>query len=256
MGVCILCQVPRAKTPLRVDSVDVTLSSIEELCFFMDTELSLLDESFFSDRLADWLRDELGLTELAERLHTTIQSEYALADVILPIMDEIAYIRDEERQHLLQRIREQEQQPDVVRQKRRGDALAGRKKYLQAIEIYRKILSAPEKSGLGGQFLGAVCNNMGVAHAKLFQMEEATSCMRRAYELLHTEGARKNYLVCTRMQSGRAAYEQLAAELKLDALAKAALDKEFSAIRAADRPEDMDAALREWIREYRSTAGS
>ena len=252
----ILCEIRRAEVPLRVDGADIGLSSIEELCYFMEHNLSLLDERFFAGNTTNWLRRELGLDELAGRIEATIAQDYELTDVIFPIMDEIGFLGEEEKKGLEKKIRELAEQPEAVRQKRRGDALAGQGKYLRAIGIYSRILSSVDEAEAGSALLSAVCNNMGASYARLFQMEEALSCMRRAYEYAKTPATLRSYLLCARLQGGETAYEQLAAELKADAAVREQIENAFAQLRPAARPENIDEALRGWVREYRANTGS
>ena len=255
MGTCILCRVRRAEMPLRAEVLDLNLTSIEELCYFLENDPELLDEKFFGSVLTDWLRTELGLPDLADRIEENLRSGCGLADLVFPIMDEIFWLDSDRRQKLERQLAGMEKQPAVVRQKQRGDALAGRGKYLPAIEIYQKILADAGSAGLGSQFTGSICNNLGVIYARLFQTEEAVSCLKKAYELLHTKGALKNYLFCTRMQGGEDAYEKLAAKIGVDPSTKKEMDAEIAALPAPERPADPEAALEEWVRAYRRGTG-
>ena len=53
MGTCILCRVRRAEMPLRAEVLDLNLTSIEELCYFLENDPELLDEKFFGSVLTD-----------------------------------------------------------------------------------------------------------------------------------------------------------------------------------------------------------
>ena len=68
MSKTILCQVPRAEHPYYVQDIDLNLYSIEELCCYIDQNLALVDLRFFGESLQAWLREELGLGGLADRL--------------------------------------------------------------------------------------------------------------------------------------------------------------------------------------------
>ena len=76
-----------------------------------------------------------------------------------------------------------------MRAKRKGDALMAHKKYTKAIKAYEEILRKDEKDRMGIQLAGNIYHNMGCAYARLFQMDEACACFRKAYEILHTKDA-------------------------------------------------------------------
>ena len=67
MGRFLLCG-REAALPFQVEEMDLRLYSVEELCCFIYDNLSLIDEGFVDRRLLDFIRDELGLDDLYERL--------------------------------------------------------------------------------------------------------------------------------------------------------------------------------------------
>ena len=256
MSACILCQVRRAERPLRVEVMDIGLTSIEELCYFLDQNVSILDEHFFGDALMQWIRDELGLPELADQLSEVVKQDYELTDVLFPIMDQIHYLRGDERQALAQRIEELSQQPVSLRQKRQGDVMMKQGRYLRAIELYQKVLDGTGERDRKEELCQTALGNMGVAYAKLFQMEEAISCLREAYEHLRTPEAEKNYLFGVHMQGGKQAYERVAEELAVPAERKEQYDTELAGFRPKERPKDLQRTLQEWIGAYHRTVGA
>ena len=77
MSAVILCQVKQAEQPFYVNEVGISLYSAEELCWFMEQNLPLLDRVFFEEPLQKWIRQELSL----ERLADTLKSEIGRAHV-------------------------------------------------------------------------------------------------------------------------------------------------------------------------------
>lgn len=218
----ILCQVKRAKLPYYIENISTNIYSIEELCFYLYHNIYLLDSTIINEELCFWLRDELGLKKLSQKLYGLLDEEVKIGDFILPIFKEINYLSLEEFRKLNQQIQKLAQEPAVLRQKLKGDYLMEHGKYVNAIKVYQRALhekmesSSGENDQLGGQFIGGIFHNMGCAYARLFQMEEAISCFGKAYEHLRTMASIKSYLYAVYMERGIDAFETKAMELGID----------------------------------------
>ena len=257
MSTTILCQVARAENPYYLEDVDMHIGSIEELCYYLQNHLPLVDLSFFSMHLLDWIEGELGATRLAQTLHRILTEvpDPKLLDLILPVMQEAGWLNTEEEKAMRDELRAIDEQPVAVRMKQKADMLVSYKKYARAIRTYELILTMKQTEKLGNAFAGSVSHNMGVVYAKLFQMEEAASCMKRAYELMHTAQVLHNYLFCVRCGEGEEAYERLAHELGADQSMRDSLDEAVKALESGDEPEDVDDTLRGWVQEYHRETG-
>lgn len=218
----ILCQVKRAKLPYYIENISTNIYSIEELCFYLYHNIYLLDSTIINEELCFWIRDELGLKKLAQKLYGLLDEEVKVGDFILPIFKEINYLSLEEFRKLNQQIQKLAQEPEVLRQKLKGDYLMEHGKYVNAIKVYQKALfekqekKTEDQDQLGGQFVGGIYHNMGCAYARLFQMEEAISCFDQAYEHLRTMGSIKSCLYAVYMERGIEAFEAKALELGID----------------------------------------
>ena len=86
MGKPILCAGNRCTTPYFFDKVMVNLYSVEELCYCLMQDAYIIDQDIMSENLVEWIRNECGLTELANNLTTVIRqkcSASALVELIL-----------------------------------------------------------------------------------------------------------------------------------------------------------------------------
>ena len=87
------------------------------------------------------LADQLGLKKLAENLYKHLDDdEMKVGDFILPVFKEISYLSLEEFRRLNQQIRQLANEPEVLRQKRKGDYLMEHGKYVNAIKVYQRAL--------------------------------------------------------------------------------------------------------------------
>ena len=121
----ILCQVKQAKLPYYIENISTNIYSIEELCFYFYHNIYLLDSTILNEELCFWIRDQLGLKKLAENLYKHLDDdEMKVGDFILPVFREISYLSLEEVPQIeSQQIRQLANEPEVLRQKRKGDYL-------------------------------------------------------------------------------------------------------------------------------------
>ena len=64
----ILCQTKKAENPYFIENIGLNIYSIEELCYYFSTDLPLLDHTILNRQLVQWLRQELNLKTLAQKL--------------------------------------------------------------------------------------------------------------------------------------------------------------------------------------------
>ena len=137
----ILCQVKRAKLPYYIENISTNIYSIEELCFYFYHNIYLLDSTILNEELCFWIRDQLGMKKLAENLYKHLDDdEMKVGDFILPVFKEINYLSLEEFRRLNQQIQQLAKEPEVLRQKRKGDYLMEHGKYVNAIKVYQRAL--------------------------------------------------------------------------------------------------------------------
>ena len=183
----ILCQIKRASLPFYIENISTNIYSIEELCYYLYHNIYLLDETIINEHLCDWIKNELGLLKLYQKLYRILEEERGAGDFILAVFREINYLTHEQFKKLNEELVVLEQLPEVARKKKKGDYLVDNRMYVNAIRIYEDALRSVDTGGLGGQYEGEIFHNMGCAYLHLFQIEEAKECFEKAYEKLHTK---------------------------------------------------------------------
>ncbi len=222
MSKYILCQVKKAELPYYIENISTNIYSIEELCFYFYNNIYLLDETIINEELCFWIRDELGLRKLAQKMYALLDTPTKIGDFILLVFKEMNYLSMEEFRKLYQQLQKISEEPLLLRQKLKGDYLMGHGKIVNAINVYQKVLhekleeKQDDDDHLGTQFVGEIYHNMGCAYARLFQMEEAMYCFGKAFSCLRTTVASKNYLYAVYMNKGISAFAREAAELNID----------------------------------------
>lgn len=254
----ILCQVKRASMPFYIENISTNIYSIEELCFYLYHNIYLLDETIINEHLCDWIKKELGLAKLYQKLYRILEEERGTGDFILAVFREINYLTHEEFKKINEELVVLEQQPKVVRKKKKGDYLVENRMYVNAIRIYQDSLHYVGEDGLGSQFEGEIYHNMGCAYMQLFQMEEAMDCLKKAYKRLHIRVVLKHYLTVCRMCMNQEEWENECAKMGADKGTKEEIQTEMSAVRSGEFSEeekDMDSLLEKYTKEYHRSTG-
>ena len=210
-----LCQVKKARQPYFIESISTNIFTIEELCFYLQKNIYLLDQTIINERLLDWIRDELGLVRLYRKLYEQLEKGEGIGNFILPIFKEIGYLSHDEFRELQEKIREIEIQPDDLRRKLKADYLVNYRMYNNAIQEYSKLLKERNPGQMGVQFYAAVLSNMASAYAKLFLFEEAADCLWKSYETVRSNETYRRYLAVLSIYLPREEYEKRLKELKV-----------------------------------------
>lgn len=211
-----LCLLPQAKKPYYIENIRTDIYSLEELCFYLYHNDCLIDETLINERLCDWLRDELGLTRLYRQLYEQLEKKDGVGFFILPIFREAGYLSAQERREYQERLAKLEIQSEDMKQKLRGDYLVKEKMFARAVWEYRQILKRKNPGKLGVQFYAAVWNNMGAAHAGLFQFEQAARCFLEAYNLVKTKETFRKYISTLPLFLPEEEYQKRLEELRAD----------------------------------------
>ncbi len=234
MGRVWLCTGRIAEHPLLLESEGVGLSSLEELCYYLYWNAELVGESFYNERLCQWLEEELGETELSVEIRAGIAQEESGCWCLERILDAGGFYSQAERQRVLQTVAWMEDKGPMERAKLRGDRLLREGRCREAVLAYRGALKtagqAEELSafpsenmqeegtaGRGGQeesavsrqpsqeaeVLGKIWHNMGTAYAYHMLFGQAAYCYGKAYEIGQEEASKTDYLMALSCRDGK-----------------------------------------------------
>ena len=82
-----LCVGNYAKKPFYVNFSDISLYSIEELCYYFIDRIYLLDYDMMNQQLVDWIRTECGMTKLADELDVYVRKHVSVAAFVTTILE-------------------------------------------------------------------------------------------------------------------------------------------------------------------------
>lgn len=231
-----LCQVKKARHPYYIESISTNIFTIEELCFYLQKNIYLIDETIINEKLLDWIRDELGLIRLYRKLYEQLEKGEGIGSFILPIFKEIGYLSHEEFKELQDKIREIEIQPEDLRRKMKADYLVEYEMYNNALHEYSQILKGKGPGNMGVSFYAAVLSNMACAYSRLFLFEEAADCLWKSYETVRSSETYRRYLTALPLFLSKEDYEKRLEELKVP---KVQREKIEAAAKEARNVEDI-----------------
>lgn len=178
----ILCHEKRAETPYYIEAAGIKIWTIEELCYYLCQYVWLLDNSFISRELCEWIDKELQMPNLAGLLYEEYRQEGSLKNFIEIVLTNTGYCGRGEISRLTRLLDNMEHVTEMERIKQKGDYFLKDCRYRRAIGMYNRILTMHRSNELSPDFYRKVWNNKGMAYASLFLFEEARFCMKKAME--------------------------------------------------------------------------
>lgn len=176
----LLCQGEYSKIPYYVKEDCRNIYCIEELCYYLYHNAYLLDDSFVSRELADWVEDSLKLKELAKDIDSICGRAYSLRKLMQLLNEHIGFYSEEEWNGLIEDISNNDSLSVYERRKKRADGFLQSGKYGPAMDEYELII---KETSVGEIKLRAgVFHNLGVCAAKLFMYDRAAAYFERAYD--------------------------------------------------------------------------
>ena len=260
----ILCQTKKAEHPYFITNISMNIYSMEELCYYLYHNLYLADQTIFNEELCRWIGEELELPALSAKLRKNLERNVSVEDMLYPVFKEINYFTYEELRGFNSQLTAMGTERAAVRQKKKGDSLVRNGMYVNAIQVYQKILDRDDLNEQRKGFEASVLYNLGCAYSYLFQMEKAEECFLESYTKEHSPKALQSYLLARKSIHKDTDYDKVMDELGAEEELKKEVKENISQSlkKFADVPEkkldekDMDTVLESITKEYHRSTGS
>ncbi len=181
----LLCS-KRAEKPFYYEKLDLHLWSLQELCYVLYHYPVLVPEDFVDQKLLQWLRDELELPQLAERLEQLRRAGADLETFMLRIQRDGNYYTERELSRYSAELKKLRDLDSAHLAERLGDTLFRLKRYGRAVSAYRESVTAKKNA--------AVLLKLGDAYVTVMQFRKAAAAYEEVYTETHTrEPLRKLY---------------------------------------------------------------
>ena len=176
----ILAKGKIAKKPYELSYLGQNIYSIEELCYVIYHNIYGINEEFFQISLAKWMKEELGLKELAEKLEAMIVGEHGLKDLVVTTLCGCDYYNEEEIRGIVKVLDEIDHLPSYQKKKIKADNYVRTGHYGKAVMAYRKLLQGPDAISFTPEEYGDILHNEGIAHFYTSSFLEAGEDFRSA----------------------------------------------------------------------------
>ena len=203
-----MCLGALSTTPYFLSGLGVNIYSMDELCYYLCVNAYILDNDLIDVRLCDYMRDNLEMPELANKLRKMIKSGRPLGEMVTTILVDTRYCNDEEISKIKQILVDNASLSFAAKRKVRGDNLLCANKYPRAIEEYQYVLSVLSKEE-EPELYSSILHNVGCAYSMMFLLDKAGDYFKQAYE---TDGSRESlvmYLICLRLTVKKEEYDRI-----------------------------------------------
>ena len=187
MGKIIVCNTKTAQNPYTFLNTKVSVYSYEELCYYLYNNMVLVGEEDVTARLSAWIRRELALTELADKIDTLLDKHAFVQDIMVEILVYGGYYSSEEVRQFMAECQKLRTLKSYEVEKLRADGYLRYKHSIKAGALYDEVICYLEKEKQEDEFLGNVYHNKAVALAGNLQLDEAKSYFIKAYSLNKNE---------------------------------------------------------------------
>ena len=203
MSKIILCSAKVAETPFTFLNTKVEIYTYEELCFYIYNNTMLISKSALSDKLFNWIREELGMEELADKLVGMMNKTTYAQDLLIEILSEGDYYTLEEIKNYAEAWQKYRKLDKLQRAKLKADGYLAYRRYIKAATFYDDILDEIDEDR-DPIFVGNIYHNRAVAASNNMDLEDAKKYFMKAYELNENMDSLKSYFYIVALTSDTA----------------------------------------------------
>lgn len=203
-----MCLGALSTTPYFLSGLGVNIYSMDELCYYLCVNAYILDNDLIDARLCDFLRDNLEMPELSNKLRKMIKEGRTLGEMVTTILVDTKYCNDEEIARIKQILVDNASLSFAAKRKVRGDNLLCANKYPRAIEEYQYVLSVLNREE-EPELYSSILHNVGCAYSMMFLLDKAGDYFKMAYDTDNSRESLIMYLVCLRLSAKKEEYDRI-----------------------------------------------
>lgn len=197
MGRIRTCIGAYATTPYVIRPEGIRIYSYEELCYYLCTNVYILDAEFLNSSLAEWIDRQLQLKDLAKNLSTSSGEVCVPENYVMQVLGYGHYLPNSRLNEILKIVRENAKLNTYEKKKKRIDHLASAGCYEQAYREYEELLSVIIGKDIA--LTGAVYTAMGKIAARMFYFPLAEELFEKAYKLTYRRDSMLYYVCAVKM---------------------------------------------------------
>lgn len=196
----VLCQGKVAKKPYIMPYTRQKVYSLEELCYYIYNNIYTINEEFFEESLARWLREEADQPVLARKLHVLMQENPNLKDLVVTILCGCDYYQEDEIYELVDILDDINNLPFYKKKKIKADNYLRAGQYTKSLMEYNKLLNGSYAGNFSTEEYGDILHNVGIAHFYASSFAEAENDFREAFVRNNKRESLRQYLWLLLMQ--------------------------------------------------------
>lgn len=195
-NVC-LCVGKYAKNPFYVKFLDISLYSMEELCYYFLESVHMLDDKIVSADLVKWIRNECGLLALADELEVCVRKRVSAAAFVTTVLEKTGMYDAGTVKRIEHALKEQSSLSMAQRYKKRAEYLYQQGRFRQAFSIYSGLAEhIPEEDA---EQRAVMYYNMASIYAMDFAYEDAAELYYKSYLINPDSRTRTAYILAKKM---------------------------------------------------------
>ena len=167
----LICTGKYANEPYHLEKVCVNVYCVEELCYLFANNPFMINTEIMDKHLPEWLREQCGLPELADRLTLAMKKGIQAGEFVDIIIDYVNYCTEAEIARMDEILKSNAGLNDFERKKKQADYLLQNNRHLMALREYEdlnRVLPDTENA-----LRPAIYHNMGYAYAGIFTLRRS-----------------------------------------------------------------------------------
>ncbi|MEE3393318.1 MAG: hypothetical protein VZR00_06485 [Lachnospiraceae bacterium] len=199
MGKIILCKGKLTDEPYTFERSGVKVYSIEEVCWYIGENIYLLDRKTFDFTFVNWVRRELDLSSLSEKLNSLLRDNADVRDLVIAICNACDYFDKNETDRLLKILDDYGSMSRVEKLKHRADSLMKIGQPGEALVNYSKIQSIMVTKGASDDEIADVSYSLALCCFMQWNFHASAGYFKDAYDKTNDFEALKGYLVSVQL---------------------------------------------------------
>ncbi|MCR4890969.1 MAG: hypothetical protein K5989_02105 [Lachnospiraceae bacterium] len=193
------CVGQRASVPYLIKDAGIGIYSAEELCYYIRENIFMLDRDFFTDDLLSFMRKELILPELEDKLSHIIQYGGSFSDLVEELFNTVSFVSRSELGTIQRALSVSDKLGAYEKLRIKGDFLMKCGRPAAAVLSYRKAIDGMDEKKMPRE-TARIYHNIGVAFASLFLFDLSACNFEKAFSLCpDTEDYRIAFLAAKRL---------------------------------------------------------
>ena len=195
MGRLIICHEKTAEKPYLFKLTNTSIYTIEELSYYIYNNINLITDELYDPALAEWMKEELHLTDRYNLLIDLIKNQGDLKDIVVCILCSGDYYTENEIIKIIQVIDERVSLTPFETKLKKAANYIKYKQYSNAEYEYELLLKEQQILDLSEEEVGDLLHNLGLAKFHTTGVNEACQIYLKAYEKNKNTETFKQYLL-------------------------------------------------------------